>query len=60
MHTSCCSRLRCLGQGSDKLLHFLQGEKYVNPGKVETQAQLANNAGKIAGDWKPNNPPKKK
>jgi hypothetical protein len=38
----------------------LQGEKYVNPGKVETQAQLANNAGKIGGDWKPNNPPKKK
>ena len=37
-----------------------QGEKYVNPGKVETESQVANNAGKIGGDWKPNSPPKKK
>ena len=37
-----------------------QGEKYVNPGKVETASQVANNAGKIGGDWKPNSPPKKK
>ena len=37
-----------------------QGEKYVSPGKVETESQVANNAGKIGGDWKPNSPPKKK
>ena len=56
-------RCRCFGQlltASFWCCRSLQGEKYVNPGKVETQAQLANNAGKIGGDWKPNNPPKKK
>lgn len=43
----------------DSFKRLYEGEKYVNPGKTETLAQLANNSGKIAGDWKPNNPPKK-
>jgi hypothetical protein len=43
----------------DTFKRLYEGEKYVNPGRTETLSQLANNAGKIAGNWKPNSPPKK-
>ena len=52
-------RRRAAAPGPDRA-GAAQGEKYVNPGKVETESQVANNAGKIGGDWKPNSPPKKK
>jgi hypothetical protein len=42
-----------------KFNRLYEGEKYMNPGAADRAADRKKVAGKIGGDWRPNNPPKK-